>query len=99
MKSVLRQEYLVCYDIADNKSRIKVFKELRRQGLRHIQKSVFWGYLTRAEFNSIRRFISDMMDDPDKALIARTNINGRGQSQLLGYTAGQLKDWEENCVI
>ncbi len=96
---VLRQEYLVCYDIEDNKVRTKMFKELRSQGLRHVQKSVFWGYLTKAELNSIRRFISEIMEEPDKALIAKTNLNGRGQSYLFGYASMPLQDWEENCVI
>jgi len=99
MPHVLRQEYLICYDVEDNKLRTKLFKMLQSQGLKHVQKSVFWGYLTVAEINSIGRFITATIEDADKVLITHTNFNGRGQSHLFGHTKEEFKDWEENCVI
>jgi CRISPR-associated protein Cas2 len=99
MPHVLRQEYLICYDIEENRLRTKLFKELRSQGLKHVQKSVFWGYLTVAELNAISRFINSVIDESDKVLITRTNFNGRGQSLFFGHGKEDFKDWEENCVI
>ncbi len=99
MPHVLRQEYLICYDVENNKIRTKLFKELKRQGLKHVQKSVFWGYLTVAEINSISRFINSVIDDEDKVLITRTNFNGRGHSLFFGHSKEDFEDWEENCVI
>ena len=53
----LRHEYLISYDIVDNKIRTYVFKELEKYGLKPAQKSVFWGYLTLAELNGIKRLL------------------------------------------
>ena len=99
MEQILRQEYLICYDIENNKIRKKIYDELARNGLRAVQKSVFWGYLTRAELNSIRRFISNIIDKDDKSLITRTNFHGRGFSYLIGHKKEDFEDWEENSVI
>lgn len=99
MHTSLRREYLICYHIEANKTRTKLFKELRRNGLRHIQKSIFWGYLTRAELNAVRRFIDEIIDHQDRALIASTSISGGKESILFGYSEQPFKDWEENGVI
>ncbi len=99
MGLILRQEYLVCYDIEDNKIRKKVYNELAKNGLKPMQKSVFWGYLTQAELNGIRRFISHLVKKEDKTLITRTNFNGRGFSYLIGHKKKDFEDWKENCVI
>ncbi len=95
----LRQEYLICYDIENNKARKKVYDELVKNGLKAVQKSVFWGYLTKAELNSIKRFIFSLVSKDDKALITKTNFNGKGFSYFVGYKKNEFKDWEEWYVI
>ncbi len=99
MAPFLRQEYIICYDVIDNKIRAKLFKEFERNGLKNVQKSVFWGYLTSAELKSLSRFIKKEIDKTDRVLITKTNFQGAGYSFLFGHEKNQFKDWEENCVI
>lgn len=99
MSSPLRQEYLISYDIEDNRLRTKVYKELIKYGLTAVQKSVFWGYLTEAELRSIQRFLSVKLELFDKAFITRSNFNGRGQSFFIGHVETDFKDWRETDVI
>lgn len=95
----LRQEYLISYDIEDTRLRTRVFKELGKYGLNAVQKSVFWGCLTEAELNGLKRFFDETLQENDKAFITRTNFNGRGQSYHIGHQASDFKDWEEVNVI
>ena len=95
----LRHEYLISYDIVDNKIRTYVFKELGKYGLKSAQKSVFWGYLTLAELNGIKRLLQDKLKKEDKAFITNTNFNGTGQSYCLGHTKEDFTDWKETDVI
>ena len=95
----LRKEYLVSYDIEDNKVRTKVFKELRKYGLKDVQKSVFWGYLTVAELESIKRYLDKYLKTTDKAFITHTNFNGRGQIYFTGHDINDFSDWKEYCVV
>ncbi len=99
MASPIRQEYIICYDISDTKKRNKVFNELEKTGMKAVQKSVFWGYLTKAELYSCHRFISQIIEKDDRALITHTNFNGRGQSFLVGYKEADFQDWDENYVL
>ncbi len=95
----LRQEYLVSYDVEDNKIRTRVFKELGKHGLKAVQKSVFWGYLTLAELETVKRYLNDSLNKMDRAFITHTNFNGRGQSYFVGHQKEDFKDWEETGVI
>lgn len=99
MTHPLRQEYLVSYDISNNKLRTKIFNELSKLGLKPVQKSVFWGYLTTAETEAIKRFLKTNFRSTDKVFITRTNFNGRGKSFFIGYSAKDFKDWNETEVI
>ncbi len=95
----LRQEYLVSYDVEDNKTRARVFMELGKHGLRAVQKSVFWGYLTLAELEAIKRYLHDSLGQADKAFITHTNFNGRGRSYFVGHEKSDFHDWEETLAI
>ena len=97
--STLRMEYLISYDIENNKIRTRLFKELEKHGLKSIQKSVFWGYLTQAELRAIERYTEDSLKDSDKVFITHTNFNGRGQSYFQGHNPDDFVDWEETLVI
>ncbi len=99
MNYPLRQEYLISYDVEDNKLRTRIFKELGKHGLKPVQKSVFWGYLTLAELESIKRYLNADLEKTDKILITHTNFNGRGQSYFIGHREEDFRDWEENLVI
>lgn len=95
----LRHEYLISYDIEDNKIRRSIFKELEKYGLKPTQKSVFWGYLTLAELTSVKRYLTDNLEKTDKAFITHTNFNGRGQSYFIGHGKEEFSDWKETDVI
>ena len=56
-------DYLIAYDIEDNKNRSKVFEMLKDFGLRAVQKSVFFGELSNAEKIEIKIFLSENSQD------------------------------------
>ena len=95
----LRREYLICYDITDNKIRGNVFKELEKYGLKPSQKSVFWGYLTMPELAAIKRYLPSALAETDRAFIVRSYFNSIGQSFLFGYGEESFSDWKESDVI
>ncbi len=95
----LRQEYLISYDVEDNKTRTRIFKELEKNGLKAVQKSVFWGYLSLAELQSVKRYLDSNLAKTDKAFITHTNFNGRGQSYFVGHGKEDFNDWDETYVI
>ena len=57
----LYSKYLVCYDIENNKTRTKFFEKMKDFGLQPIQKSVFYGFLNQAEFNSVRKLAFELL--------------------------------------
>jgi len=54
--------YLVCYDIRDEKRLIKVFKTIKKRGL-HIQYSVFYCRLTWRELVELKEKLKDIIDE------------------------------------
>ncbi len=97
--NTLRQEYLISYDIEDNKNRTRLYKELAANGLRAVQKSVFWGYLSRAELAAIKRSLQKSLSANDKAFITRSSFEDRQKSYFLGHPPGDFTDWPESNVI
>ncbi len=70
----LYNEVLVSYDITDTKQRTRLFNQLKDISLIAIQKSVFWGYLNKAEENSVKRLLREHCEKTDKAFIARVKL-------------------------
>ena len=95
----LRKEYLISYDVEDDKIRNCIFKELLQIGLKSVQKSVFWGRLSKAELDSIKRCLQDKLDSKDKAFVIRSDFNKKGQSFSLGHTKEDFIYWKETDVI
>lgn len=86
-QSRLYNEVLVCYDITDTRQRNKLFKELKDISLTAIQKSVFWGYLNRAEEESVRRLLRTYCAKTDKAFIAQVHLAAQIAAQNgVGYS-------------
>ena len=96
---LLRKEYLISYDVEDNRIRDFVFKELLGLGLKSVQKSVFWGYLSKAELDFIKRFMKDKLDSKDKVFVTRSDFNKKGKSFYLGHTKEDFIKWKEADVI
>ena len=99
MTSPLRQEYLISYDVKNNKVRKHIFIELGKYGLKAVQKSVLWGYLTNAEVEAIKRYLDARLENTDKVFITHSCFNGRGRSYSIGHSNEDFRDWEENHVI
>lgn len=82
----LYNEILVSYDITDTRQRTKLFKKLKDISLTSIQKSVFWGYLNKAEEDAVKRLLKIYCDKGDKAFIARVKLAGQiQQNNSVGY--------------
>ncbi|MGH9448494.1 MAG: CRISPR-associated endonuclease Cas2, partial [Terriglobia bacterium] len=64
----MRNSYLVCYDVADEKRLRKVFKTMRNYG-DHLQFSVFECRLTPTDLARCRKRLSDIIHhDQDQVL-------------------------------
>ena len=75
----MRNTYLVCYDIADEKRLRKVFKICRNYG-NHLQYSIFECDLTASEKVSLERELTEVIHcDEDQALFVSLGpADGRG---------------------
>lgn len=80
--------YLICYDIEDNKNRTKLFERLKDFGLLAVQKSVFYGELSKAEKLTIKELLSKYCTKEDKAIITSINLDF---NDTLGYTKEYFK--------
>jgi len=86
--SGLLREILVCYDIEDDRTRTRLFKALKALGLRSVQKSVFWGFVTSAEHSAIRREINNhVIEATDRALVIPVRLSAAAADSTIGYTA------------
>lgn len=81
----LYQEVIVSYDIEDNKSRTKLFKQLKAMSLVAIQKSVFWGHLKLAEEQAVKRLFHKHCDTCDKAFLVRVKLSENIKHNSKGY--------------
>lgn len=63
-----RRQYLISYDIADDKRRTQVFKTLTGQG-DHVQFSVFLCALNRREWADLRGRLGEMIHHRDDQII------------------------------
>ena len=96
----LRQEFLIIYDISSNKARTSLYNALLSYGLFPLQKSMFWGKLTKSEKNSILRLLNEIIEETDKAIIIPSKIDKKDpRTHLLGYSTDDFSDWKNNEVI
>lgn len=81
-------EVLVCYDIQDNRTRQKLFQKLKETGLVPAQKSVFWGYVNRAEEKAVQRLLQEHCARGDKGFVVRVNLATQiAEHNSAGYQA------------
>lgn len=73
----MRVEMLVAYDASNNKARNKLADQLKDLGLTPIQKSVMWGYLSRAEQSAVRRIFEEYLQANDRAFLIRVNLTSQ----------------------
>ena len=98
MVNRLRSEYLICYDIRDNKIRKKIANLLLDLGLRDIQRSVYWGFLSRGETRAILREGKRLIQDMDKLLITPVSMQNR-EKKHVGHEDDEFRDWSVHGSI
>lgn len=94
----LRYQYLICYDIEDNRARRKIAALLLDLGLRHIQKSAFWGFLSSAEINSVVTEGHNLLKRTDKLLITPVSTRSK-HTYHLGHQDDEFADWPTHASI
>ena len=63
-------EVLVAYDIENNKTRTRLYNQLKDVGMIPVQKSVMWGRLLPADIKLAKRILASEIDkDTDKAFV------------------------------
>lgn len=87
--------YLISYDIEDSKSRTKLFEELKDLGLLNIQKSVFYGELSKSEIKVVKELFKKLCDDGDRAFLCRCEID---LDDTHGYKKADLEQVEFDFV-
>jgi len=91
-------QLLVSYDIENDKSRRKVYQELKNIGLFPIQRSVFWGYVLPSEKKSVRDILKKYCKDADKAFLTNVQLD-KDEDNLIGYEDSEFLHPESFEVI
>ena len=78
--------YLVCYDIESSRVRTRFFNFLKDIGMTPLQKSVFWGELTQAEYKALQREAHEKLNpETDKIFWIVTSLDELKLKQGIGY--------------
>jgi CRISPR-associated protein Cas2 len=82
----MKADYLVCYDIADPKRLVRVYRFMKGQGV-HLQYSVFQCALTWPEFQRLKEKLASLIDIkeddiriyplPENSLVEAIGCGGR----------------------
>lgn len=80
-----RYEVLVSYDVENDRQRKKLFEQLKDVGLEPIQKSVFWGFINKAEERSVYHQFKKLDKETDKAFLVRVKLSSAVCQNGLGY--------------
>ncbi|OOE60287.1 CRISPR-associated endonuclease Cas2 [Salinivibrio sp. ML323] len=69
-------EVLVAYDIENNKTRTRLYNQLKDVGMIPVQKSVMWGRLLPADIKLAKRILASEIDqDTDKAFVLVSKLS------------------------
>jgi len=95
----MRQSYLVCYDIADDKRLRKVFKTMRAFG-DHLQFSVFECQFTPSDLIRCRTLLSNLIHhDEDQVLFVHLGpAEGRGD-RVITALGQPYTNLDSSCFI
>jgi CRISPR-associated protein Cas2 len=95
----MRQSYLVCYDISDDKRLRKVFKILRGWG-DHLQLSVFECQLTPSDLVRVRAELSAVIHrDEDQVLFVHLGpAEGRGE-RVITALGRPYQHVDASCLV
>jgi CRISPR-associated protein Cas2 len=69
-------EVLIAYDIEDNKTRTRLFNQLKDVGMMPVQKSVMWGRLLPADIKLAKRVLASEIDPgTDRAFVMVSKLS------------------------
>ncbi len=69
-------EVIIAYDIENNKTRTRLFNQLKDVGMISVQKSVMWGRLLPADIALAKRILKQELDKgTDKAFILVSKLS------------------------
>lgn len=70
------KEVIIAYDIENNKTRTRLFNQLKDVGMISVQKSVMWGRLQPADISLAKRILKqELKQDSDKAFILVSRLS------------------------
>lgn len=82
--------YLLAYDISDNRNRKKVSDYLIEKGFLRIQNSVFMGEIASSKINEILENVCMLIDEMEEAFLC-VPINKESYENIFNY--GKSKDY------
>lgn len=69
-------EVIIAYDIENNKTRTRIYNQLKDVGMVSVQKSVMWGRLLPADIALAKRILKHELDkNTDKAFILVSKLS------------------------
>ena len=86
-QKAINMNYMILYDIEDNKVRRVVSKYLEKKGCIRIQKSVFMANTPNAQFTEIHsalKEINDFYDNRDSIILVPVNVADVRSMRLIG---------------
>ncbi len=86
-KKAVNMNYLIMYDIEDNKVRRHIAKYLEKKGCLRIQKSVFMANTTHKHFTDIHetlKDINDIYENTDSIILVPVNVADVRSMKLIG---------------
>ncbi|PAV27547.1 CRISPR-associated endonuclease Cas2 [Tamilnaduibacter salinus] len=97
---MLERQYLVCYDISDNKKRTRFFEHLKDLGLEPVQKSVMWGFLRPADVKALQVYGRKELEKPDdRLIITPVRFDNLSPDSLQGYLAPFHSEPRSHAVL
>jgi len=89
---------LICYDISDDRIRLKFSSELEKF-LDRVQKSVFEGKIRESDLEYIKNFASSLIDyRTDSVRIYRLCSSCSTSTETIGYTVFPISHFEDEVI-
>jgi CRISPR-associated endonuclease Cas2 len=95
--------YLVCYDIEDDRLRLRIAKYLLRKGFERVQKSVFFIYRMtqkeRKDFSQYLEWLKQMLNPSDSLILIPIESKSYSKIRLYGSKLPREKFSKKNLVF
>lgn len=99
MQIRLYKEYIISYDISDNRIRASIYDKLKDIGLTPIQKSVFWGYLNEPEKRYLINILNSELEKQDSAFITPCKLAQEYEVNLINLELDELRIPDGHIIV